>query len=281
MFWRGGMMQGYQGNTDSGSASGLGLGFSSGFGSGSRFNSGSTTTQAQPTAAQTTAGATAEKKVASDVVDVVSRLSNGIGAGTGIVLSSDGLILTNNHVVDGAEVIQATDVGNGRTYRAELVGRDPQNDIAVLQLVGASGLPVAPISATAAKVGDTVVGVGNGLGRGGAPSWAVGSVTGLNRSITATDESGSSPERVTGMIQSTAGILPGDSGGPLVNTTGQVVGMDTAGEFASSNADAPAQASFAIPIATALQIAHELANGTDPNGTTSLSDGTSILGLPL
>src|SRR5262249_44969182 len=162
-----------------------------------------------------------------------------------------------NHVVEGALAMQATDVGTGKTYRAQLVGRDPQRDIAVIQLVGASGLPVAKISTTPAAVGDTVVGVGNGLGRGGAPSWAVGTVTALNRSITAADDGGSSPERVSGMIQSTAGILPGDSGGPLVNTAGEVVGMDTAGEFAGRNPNAPAQAAFSIPISAALQIAQE------------------------
>jgi S1-C subfamily serine protease len=128
-----------------------------------------------------------------------------------------------------------------------------------------------------------VIGVGNGLGRGGAPSWAVGTVTALNRSITANDAGGGSPEQVSGLIQTTAGILPGDSGGPLVNTSGQVVGMDTAGEFSSRNPNGPAQASFAIPISTALTVAQELENGTDPNGTTSPSDGLglNILGLQL
>jgi S1-C subfamily serine protease len=268
MFWRGGMIQQYLGN--------------SGFGQ--QYSGSPTTTGSAPTAAQRAAGAAAEKRVAPGVVDVVSRLSDGIGAGTGIVLSPNGLILTNNHVVDGAEAIEATDIATGQTYAAKLVGRDPTKDIAVLQLVGASGLPVAPLSSSPAAVGQTVVGVGNALGRGGTPSYAVGTVTALNRAVTATDEGGSSPERVSGMIQSTTGIEPGDSGGPLVNTSGQVVGMDTAGEFSSSNPDAPAQVSFAIPISTALNVAHELENGTDPNGTTAASDGSSglnILGLPL
>jgi len=268
MYWHGGIMQQY---------------FGGGGSSADQFTSGPSTSSA-PTAAQQSAGAAAGKKVAPDVVDVVSRLSDGIGAGTGIVLSSTGLILTNNHVVDGAEAIEATDVATGKTYAAELVGRDPTQDVAVLQLVGAGGLPVASISSTPVTVGQTVVGVGNALGRGGTPSYAVGTVTALNRSITATDEGGSSPEQVSGLIQSTAGIEPGDSGGPLVNTSGQVVGMDTAGEFSSRNPNGPAQASFAIPISTALNIAHELENGTDPNGTTSMSDGNgglSILGLPL
>jgi S1-C subfamily serine protease len=263
------------------SSSGASSGLSGAFGSGTAPSSTSPSTAANLTAAEKSAGQAAEKKVSSDVVDVVSRLSDGIGAGTGIVLSSNGLILTNNHVVDGAEAIQATDVANGKTYTAQLVGRDPTHDVAVLQLVGASGLPVAPISSTPAAVGDTVTGVGNGLGKGGTPSYAIGTVTGLNKSITATDEGGGSAERVTGMIESTTGILPGDSGGPLVNTSGQVVGMDTAGEFSRGNDDGPAQDSFAIPIATALSYAHELANGTDPTGTTDSSDGLNILGLPL
>jgi len=100
-------------------------------------------------------------------------------------------------------------------------------------------------------------------------------VTALNRGITATDENGRNPERVTGMIQSTTGILPGDSGGPLVDLTGQVVGMDTAGAFASGHTTGPAETAFSIPIAQAVTIANQLV-AANP----SASSG-GLLGLPI
>jgi len=203
------------------------------------------------------AGAAAARAVAPGVVDISTLVPEGAGAGTGIVLTTSGEVLTNNHVVDGASLIEATDVGNGHVYRAAVIGRDRGHDLAVLQLLGATNLQTASVSKAAASVGDVVVGVGNGEGAG-TPNWAIGTVTGLDRSITATDATGGSPERMSGMIASNAGILPGDSGGPLVNLAGQVVGLDTAGAFASEMTDAPAEASFAIPIAQAVAVAAQL-----------------------
>jgi S1-C subfamily serine protease len=108
----------------------------------------------------TTAQITA--KTDPGVVDVVSTLSNGTADGTGIVLTSTGEVLTNNHVIEGATSITVTDVGNGRTYTAVVVGYDTKNDIAVLQLQHASGLKTVTVDdSSAVKVGDTVVGIGN------------------------------------------------------------------------------------------------------------------------
>jgi S1-C subfamily serine protease len=207
---------------------------------------------------------TAATAISPAIVDINVTLNDGEGAGTGIVLTPNGEILTNNHVIAGATSITATDVGNGKTYKAVVVGYDRANDVAVLQLQDASGLATAKIAAAAAKVGDAVVGVGNAEGLGGTPSWAAGTVTALNRSITATSEDGSSPETVGGLLQSSTPIQPGDSGGPLVNAAGEVVGMDTAGEFSSQYS--AASAAYAVPITKALSIANDIAKGDSSHG---------------
>jgi S1-C subfamily serine protease len=170
------------------------------------------------------------------LVDVVSSLGyQGAGAaGTGLVLTSTGEILTNNHVIDGATSVKVTDIGNGRTYTASVVGYDKTDDIAVLQLKNASGLTTVSLGdSSQVKSGDKVVALGNAGGKGGTPSVAAGHVTSLNQAITASDEGGGASERLTGMIETNANIQPGDSGGALVNTAGQVVGINTAASSAS------------------------------------------------
>src|SRR6185295_15553813 len=125
-------------------------------------------------------------KVNPGVVDVVDTLGyqGGKAAGTGMVLTSSGEVLTNNHVIDGATSIKATDIGNGRTYTAKVVGYSKTKDVAVLKLVGASGLDTVTLSSKAAQVGDKVAALGNALGKGGAPSVVTGKVTGLGKTIT-------------------------------------------------------------------------------------------------
>ena len=165
------------------------------------------------------------------LVDVTSTLGyqQATAKGTGIVLTANGEILTNNHVINGATSVSVTDIGNGKTYKATVVGYDESKDVAVLQLTGASGLTVADIGdSSTVGVGDPVVALGNAEGLGGTPSVATGSVIGLNQHITASDESSGTSEQLTGLIETNAGIQPGDSGGPLVNGHGQVIGMDTA-----------------------------------------------------
>ncbi|MEU4290209.1 trypsin-like peptidase domain-containing protein [Kribbella sp. NPDC026596] len=171
-------------------------------------------------------------KVSPGLVDVNTVLGyeGARAAGTGIVLTSDGEVLTNHHVIEGATSITVTDIGNGKTYTAGVVGYDEQHDIAVLKLKDASGLETAKTGdSDDVKLGDQVVGIGNAGGVGGTPSYAAGKVTGLNQSITATDESGQDPENLTGLIQTDANIQAGDSGGPLANAAGEVIGVDTAG----------------------------------------------------
>src|SRR6266699_573224 len=203
------------------------------------------------------------------LVDIVSTdgLQQATSAGTGIVLTSNGEVLTNNHVIHGATAIKVTDVGNGRTYTATVVGYDASHDVAVLQLQNASGLTTASLGdSSSVRTGDSVVALGNAGGKGGTPSVAAGSVTGLNQSITASDESSGTSEQLTGLIQTNADIQPGDSGGSLVNAYGQVIGMDTAAssgyQFQSQSGQGQTTAAYAIPIDEAVSIAKQIEAGT-------------------
>ena len=250
---------------------------------------GSTTGGAATSTSQT---ALSTSQIASRVdpglVDVKATLGyqQATSLGTGIVLTSNGEILTNNHVINGATAVSVTDIGNGKTYKATVVGYDESHDIAVLQLSGASGLTTATTGDSAAvAVGSSVVALGNAGGVGGTPSVAAGSVTALNQSITASDASSGSSEQLTGLIETNADIQAGDSGGPLVNSHGQVIGMDTAassnyqlggggnggfggfgsgsgssGSSGSSNSGSTTQG-YAIPIDTALTIAKQIDSG--------------------
>lgn len=184
-----------------------------------------------------------------------------LGAGTGMILTSTGQILTNNHVVEGASKIEVTIAGRAGTASATVVGVDPSGDVALIQLVGVSGLPtISPADMTSVSVGDRVLGIGNALGRGGTPSVVAGSISGTDRTITAGNPGGTS-EQLTGMLETNAQIQPGDSGGALVGTTGRVVGMITAGGTANSSNTAPVTG-FAIPIDTALGIVDQIRAGT-------------------
>ena len=211
------------------------------------------------------------------IVDINTKLGYQAGqaAGTGVVLTSSGEVLTNNHVIAGATSISVTDVGNGQTYKATVVGYSVTNDIAVLQLQGASGLKTVSLGNSASlKVGAAVVAIGNALGQGGTPSVSTGDVTALNQSITASDPSGASSEKLTGLIQISAPLQPGDSGGPLVDARGQVVGIDTATSASGRYRQqiTGSQTAYAIPINEAVSIAREIVAGQ--------SSATVHIGLP-
>jgi len=151
-----------------------------------------------------------------------------LGAGTGMILTSSGEVLTNNHVVAGSTSIQIS-IGGGDPIAATVVGADPTDDVALLRLQGASGLPTVRIGDSAAvHVGDRVAAIGNAFGRGGPPTITTGTISGLHLAVTAQDPGGAS-EHLTNVIQTDAEVRPGDSGGALVNSAGQVVGMITAG----------------------------------------------------
>jgi S1-C subfamily serine protease len=190
-------------------------------------------------------------KVDPAIVDVNTVLgTGGQAAGTGMIVTPDGEILTNNHVVDGSTVINITIAGRSNTYTAHVIGVAPTIDVALLQIDGGiTGLPTVTIaSSSAVKVGDPVVAIGNALGQGGTPSLSTGSVTGLNQTVTATEGGGKS-ETLRGMIQSDAPISPGDSGGPLVNSAGQVIGMITAGDVQGFNSQT-STVNYAVPADT-------------------------------
>jgi S1-C subfamily serine protease len=205
--------------------------------------------------------------VTGAIVDIVSTetLKNLTAAGTGMILTPSGEILTNNHVINGATSIEVTVVATGRSYRASVVGTDPAHDVAVIQLAGASALKTMPIGdSDAVTVGQSVVARGNALGAGGAPNVVQGTVTALNQSITAADEGSGETEMLTGMIETNAPIVPGDSGGPLATTDEQVIGMDTAASSSSGSGAGMRAAStqaFAIPINSALSIAEQIESG--------------------
>ena len=218
------------------------------------------------------------------LVDVVSTDSyqGATSMGTGIVLSATGEVLTNNHVVNGATSIKVTDIGNGKTYTATVVGYDASHDVAVLQLQGASGLTTASLgNSSTVQVGDSVTALGNAEGKGGTPSVATGAVTALNQSITASDELSSESEQLTGLIETNAPIQPGDSGGSLVNSYGQVIGMDTAAGSSSQTQgqSSTATQAYAIPINEAVSIAQQIEAGTT---TSDVHIGaTAFLGLEI
>ncbi len=214
------------------------------------------------------------------IVDVYTNLGyqSAEAAGTGIVLTSSGEILTNNHVIRGATTIKVTDLDNGHTYKAKVLGYTVSGDVAVLQLQNASGLPTAPIgNSSSAHVGSAITTFGNAGGAGGAPSVATGKIVGLNQSITAQDESDGS-ETLHGLIQTNAQLQPGDSGGPMIDAAGQVVGMDTAASSSFSFQSSASQG-FAIPINDATAIAAQIVTG---HASSSIHIGpTAFLGLSL
>jgi putative serine protease PepD len=153
------------------------------------------------------------------------------GAGTGVVLTPDGEVLTNAHVVAGATAIKVNLAGESQARDATLVAADSGNDVALIKISGAGDLKTVELgSSEALRVGDDVVAVGNALDLKGGFTVTRGIVSALNRSIGAEDGA-----RLSGLIQTDAAINPGNSGGPLVNAGGQVVGINTAVEGQAQN----------------------------------------------
>ena len=187
--------------------------------------------------------------------------SGAAAAATGMIISSNGLVLTNNHVINGTTGLTATVVSTGQQYTATWLGYDKTSDVAVIKLEGASHLHTVPIGdSSTVKVGDAVVGMGNANGTGRI-SYVAGTITNLDQTITASDDgSGEAPERLTDMLQTNAQIIPGDSGGPLVSTDGKVIGMDTAAST-SSVANSGQSVGFAIPINHAITLARQIIAG--------------------
>ena len=204
--------------------------------------------------------AAAAAAVEPAVVQVTTKIDyqQAIGTGTGTVIDPNGVVLTNYHVVSGANSVTGT-IG-GHDYPADLVGYDRRHDIAVLQLRGASGLPIASIGDSGqVVVGEPAVGLGNAHGVGAPLTQEAGPVSALNTTVNAEDSLTGSSEQVNGLIEVAANVRPGDSGGPLVNGAGQVIGVVTA---ASVNYQmGPAGKGFAIPINDAMAVAGQIRSG--------------------
>ncbi len=210
-------------------------------------------------------------------INVTIGYQHAEAAGTGIVLTPDGEVLTNNHVIAGATQVSVTDVGNGRTYPARVVGYDRGHDVAVLQLSGASGLATVTVGdSSAVQPGATVVAIGNAGGSGGTPSVAGGTVTAVGQSVTASDDGNGTSETLSGLIETNADVVPGDSGGPLVDTRARVIGLDAAAS-AGFRLRASASQAFAIPINQALAIARQVESGTS-SGSVHVGP-TAMLGV--
>ncbi len=264
----------FSGSGGSGDNGGSGGSFPFGGGSGNSSSGGTSNNSGGPA----DVGAIASK-VDGGLVDINTslRYQSAEAAGTGIVLTSNGVVLTNNHVITGATRISATDIGNGKTYTANIVGYDEGHDVAVLQLQGASGLTTAKLGdSSKVAVGQAVVGIGNAGGSGGTPSSAGGSITALNQSITANDDLDNSTEQLSGLIGTNANIQQGDSGGPLVDTSGNVIGVDVAASQGFSFQSQGSQA-FAIPINQAMSVTHQIQAG---HGSSTVHIGaTAFLGI--
>jgi len=222
-------------------------------------------------------------KVQPGLVNITTTLYGGAGegAGTGMVISSSGEVLTNNHVIENAESISVEIGGDGESHTAKVIGYDVADDVALIKIQDVSNLDTIPIGdPSGVVVDDPIVVIGNALGRGGDPTSASGTVTALNRQITATDADGANAETLSNLIQVQADVQPGDSGGALVDSSGEVIGMTTA---ASSNGfrfqQESAGVGFAIRIDKALSVVKQIRNGDEVDGVHVGSRG--LLGVSL
>lgn len=206
------------------------------------------------------------------VVNLTTTLaSGGQAAGSGIILTASGLVLTNNHVIADSTSIEAEIGATGRTFSAEVLGYDVAEDVALLQLEDASGLRAVEVAdSSTLDLGEAVIAIGNAGGRGGPPSVNAGSVTALDQQITASEADGSNAQTLFDLIQTDANIQSGDSGGPLIDSNGDVVGMNAAASAGNGRGlrypGAGGNEGYAIPIENALEIADAIRSGKGGDG---------------
>jgi S1-C subfamily serine protease len=203
------------------------------------------------------------------------------GAGSGMILTADGEVLTNNHVVAGATSVEVTLFGQTKQYGARVIGTDPGRDLALVQISGAHDLPTVTLGKSSdVRVGDGVIAIGNALALQGGPTVTDGIVSATDRSLSAQSDTSNSTENLSGLIQTDAPINPGNSGGPLVNSHGDVIGMNTA-VAQSSAGNAPAQnIGFAIAIDSIKAQLDVLRNGgTGRPGTSGTASQASYAGV--
>jgi S1-C subfamily serine protease len=218
-----------------------------------------------PTGSSSTADPAVVAAVSPSIVNITTTIGydGNQAAGTGEVMTSDGYVLTNHHVIAGSTSIKVAVAGTTKTYDADVVGYDASHDIAVIKLRNASGMTPAPFGdSSTVKVGDTVIGMGNAGGAGGKPIVVAGKVTGLDKSITAMDSENGTSEQLEGLIETDAQIQPGDSGGSLVSSDAKVIGIITAGSVsASPTGKQQTTDGYAIPVNEALAIAQDIRDG--------------------
>jgi putative serine protease PepD len=209
------------------------------------------------------------------VPSVVDITTTGVGEGSGVILSADGNIITNNHVVEGAtnDQLKVT-FSNGKTARATIVGTDPAGDLAVIKAQGVSGLTAAKFGdSDQMRVGDPVLAIGSPLGLQGSVS--AGIISALHRTINASSERGGTARSISDALQTDAAINPGNSGGALVNLAGEVIGINTA-IATSGQASGNIGVGFAISSNRAKAAAEQLLKGgkvSHPYLGVSLTDG--------
>lgn len=254
---------GQEGSWDQGSSSG-----GSGSGAAGSTPPGASASGPGTTTTEQTAAPTPDQT--RGVVLIQATVSGGEAAGTGMVLTADGQVLTNYHVVQGSTQVQVEVVDTGRVYTATVVGHDAARDVALLQLEGASGLATITPDADRVAVGQSLTAVGNASG-GGELVAAPGTVTALEQQVTVNGDNGGS-ETLSGVIATNAGAVPGDSGGPMFDDEGEVLGMTTAGSQTTNAAPggggrqsttATTTASFAVPIADALSVVNQIRTGKE------------------
>lgn len=219
------------------------------------------------------------QKVEPATVDITASDPGGQqDEGTGMVLTRSGLVLTNNHVVEGSTSLVAQVDGAGRKYPVTVLGVDPSQDVALLQLHGGSAWKTLRIgNSNAVSVGDAVLAIGNALALPGPETVTYGIISATSRSITVSDPSAATPESLRGLFQTSAAISSGDSGGPLVDAAGQVIGMDTAAASGNGSGVTASDVGFAIPINRAMSIARLILDG---KASSTIDIGTkAIMGV--
>jgi S1-C subfamily serine protease len=205
-----------------------------------------------------TEGTPASDSQLTGLVRIASTLKyeGGRAAGTGMILTSTGEVITNHHVVQGSTKLRATVMSTGRTYTATVVGTDAKDDVAVLQLDNASGLQTVTPDTDGVAIGDPVTAVGDANGNTSTLSAAAGKILATRQSITTSSELGRAGERLRGLIEISSDVISGDSGGATYDAQGEVLGMTTAASSGSRDV-----VGYAIPIAKVLRIAGNLEDG--------------------
>ena len=219
------------------------------------------------------------KSVSPAIVSITADDGGGSGdEGTGMIITSTGEVLTNNHVIDGAASVTVALDNSTKQLPATVIGADPDKDVALLQIQSVSDLPVVTFgNSSKVQVGDEVVAIGNALALGDNASVTSGIVSALGRQVTAGDSSGSGSgsETLNNMIQTDAAINPGNSGGALLNSSGEVIGMNTAAAGTTSDGTSAQNIGFAIPSSELESLISGLRSGGDGSQSSLGTSGSS------